>query len=253
MPTLKELLDDAQFADGLTFELNGVKGTLGDLRAARGSALEETRAAQAKRQQAEQLANEAATLLSQLQEAARNPAATAKPQEPGTIDWRKDPLFAPLLTDLDSAIATAKEAKRIAEDQANSLKQTSAIYAYERMKTQFERAGKSVEGKKFEDLAQRAIAEKHFDRFGLPTLEPIIERETEPLRIKTASDEAVAAARKQWEAEQAASAAKPGAAGGRFNVRKPADKPIARIEDLTSDVVANDPDIQAAMRGETVH
>lgn len=246
---LKEILEDAANNDALEFVSGNNKITFGELRGMSKSIAEQTRAAEAKRQQAEQLASEAATLLEQLQAAGKQPA---KPAD-GTYDWKKDPLYAPVVGELTALQELAKRALDSAEAQKKSLEQTASIYAYERLKSEYERAPESFRKKyaEFDKVAAEAINGKEFDRFGLPTLSRRIQEATEPDRIKAATDIALVDARKQWEAEQRASDARPGAAA-RFHTEKGKEAPIKRIEDLTSDMVANDPDVQAAMRGETV-
>ena len=63
MPTLADILNDAAIADATEFEINGVKGTLGDLRQGRSATQKELAAAQAKRADAERLAIQAAELM----------------------------------------------------------------------------------------------------------------------------------------------------------------------------------------------
>jgi hypothetical protein len=81
---------------------------------------------------------------------------------------------------------------------------------------------------------------------GLPTISKYLHRASEPDRIKRAVDEAVAGARKEWEkAQRVADIPKP----GKFQTRKTTEAPIKTLDQLTSDVVANDLDIQEIMEG----
>lgn len=260
MPTLQDILNAADLADD--FELDfGAKGKVkvSDLRGYRKGVDNEIKVAEMKRREAESLATEAATLLAGLTEAQKKQttAAPTRAAADGSYDWKTDPLYAPVVAELQSVLAAANAAKEMAEAQKKSLEQVSSVYAYERMRTEYDRAKDSLGDARFEDLAQEAINGKHYDRFGLPTLSPIIDRRTEPSRIKAAQTQAVADARREWDAAQAAAATKSGTTGAsRFNTREGADKAVAppnkRIEDITSEMVASDPDVQAAMRGETV-
>ena len=247
MPTLADILNDAAIADATEFEINGVKGTLGDLRSARGAAQKELTVAQSKRAEAERLALQAAELMAQL---SNQPAIPVK-QPDGTIDWRKDPLYSPLTADIDKALAAAAKAQEVSETAARNLDQARSVYAYRTLQAEWNAAPESFrKANPFKDVASQALAAKEFDELGMPTLSRRIREATEPDRISESNKVAVEAARKQWETEQAAAAAKPSATGGRFNTVKNAEKPIARIEDLNSEAIANDPDIAAAIRGE---
>ena len=79
MPTLADILNDAAIADATEFEINGVKGTLGDLRQARAATQKELTAAQAKRADAERLAIQAAELWATLS-GVQPPAPKVPPQ-----------------------------------------------------------------------------------------------------------------------------------------------------------------------------
>jgi hypothetical protein len=247
MPTLADILNDAAIADATEFEINGVKGTIGDLRSVRGAAQKELTVAQSKRAEAERLALQAAELMAQL---SNQPAIPVK-QADGTIDWRKDPLYSPLTADIDKALAAAAKAQEVAETAAKNLDQARSVYAYRTLQAEWNAAPESFRQKNpFKDVAQQAIAAKEIDELGMPTLSRRIREATEPDRISESNKVAVEAARKQWETEQAAAAAKPSATGGRFHTVKNAEKPIQRIEDLNTEAIQNDPDIAAAIRGE---
>lgn len=249
MPTLKDILDNAQLADTTEFQIGDSKVTIGEMRTLRTAIDSEKRLAAMERKKAEDLANEAATLLAGLTEQGKR--TPTKPADPNAYDWKTDPLYAPVVGELQSILKKAEAAEAAAIATQKSLEQTASVYAYERMRAQYDRLG--YKDKSFEDLAQQAIASKTYDRFGLPTLDPIIERLTEPTRLKSAADAAVADARKQWEAERNAAAAAPGATSGasaRFQTKKSGESPVKHIEDITSEMVAADPDVQAAMRGE---
>jgi hypothetical protein len=257
MASLQEIIDNAQFTDTmeLTEPSTGTKFTLGDVRKFRGSALELERVAANKKVQAEQLATEAAKLLTSLQEQAKAVEANKAKEPPALADWEKDPWYAPVATAmkekfdaLNTVIAKMNEAFA---EQKKALDNAQAIYGLERMRREFDahKDDPSLKGKTFEDLAREAVNGRVIDQYGLPTLSPIISRLTEPDRIERAKKEAVDAARKSWEQEQAVAATtKPGA--GRFRTIKPNEKPpISKIEELTSEMVANDPDVRAAMEG----
>jgi len=247
MPTLADILNDAAIADATEFEINGVKGTLGDLRSARGAAQKELTVAQSKRAEAERLALQAAELMAQL--SGVQPPAPKAPE--GAIDWRKDPLYSPLTADIDKALAAAAKAQEVAETAAKNLDQARSVYAYRTLQAEWNAAPESFrKANPFKDVASQALAAKELDELGMPTLSRRIREATEPDRISESNKVAVEAARKQWETEQAAAAAKPSATGGRFHTVKNAERPIQRIEDLNSEAIQNDPDIAAAIRGE---
>lgn len=258
--TLQELLDSQGMGDTMELEVGGHKFTLGDIRkyrSERRDAVEkEIRLAEAKRQEAEKNAIEAATLLQQLQDAAKQTPKAPEKKADGGYDFRTDPLFAPLVAHYDGqlqkALELAEKSAKEAADLKKSLNETASVYAYERLQREYETAPQSFRDKyKFDELAKEVITAGEKDRFGLPTISRRVKELTEPDRIAEASAKAVADARKQWESEQAAAAAKPGGAA-RFTNRKNTEPPVKRIEDITSDMVAGDPDVQAAMRGEPV-
>lgn len=255
MPTLAEIL--AQAADDAEFDIAGNKFKGAQLKAYDAEIKAAKAAAKAEQDKAERMANEAATLLAKLNEKAN--AVTEKKVDAGNTnyDWKTDPLFAPIVAEINSALTEAKRGFEAAEATRKQLEQVSSVYAYERMRGEYDRSG--YKDKDFESLAKEAIDSKHFDRFGLPTLSPIINRLTEPSRIEAAAKEAVAKARKDWEAEQNAAAAAPSRGASRIHVAEKGKReppPNKRIEDLTADMVVdaerNDPAFAAALRGEQV-
>lgn len=258
MPTLEEILNDEQgFGNDLSIDLNGNKIPLGDIRKFRAGTKEAERIAVAKRTEAEKTAMDAATLLAQLQEASKTavtPAKTAAVAAGTGYDWKSDPFFAPVVAEIASVLEVAKASQAAAEATRKQLEQTAAVYSYERLRAEYDRAPESFRSKiPFEQVAQEAIAAKEIDRFGLPTISRRVREATEPDRIAEATTAAVAKAKTEWEREAAAAAVgKPGAGGAaRFSNRKDAaPPPNKRIEDITSDMVAADPDVQAALRGD---
>lgn len=249
MATLQEILANAALVDTTEFQIGDTKLTMGDLRKLNSAIDSEKRVAAMKRKEAEDLTAQAAELLATLQ---KTPVPTVAVKQPdGTYDWKTDPLYAPVVAELQTIMAAANDAKAAAEAQRKSLEQISSVYAFERMRGEYDRAG--YKDKPFEELAQQAIASKSYDRFGLPTLSPIIEKLTEPSRMEKYAAEKVSAAQKEWEAKQNAAAAAPGRnASARFETKVKSESPVKRIEDITSEMVAADPDVQAAMRGEAV-
>ena len=162
-------------------------------------------------------------------------------------DWKKNPLYDEIVPVFEALEAQARKALETSERLGKSLELSQATYAAERLRRQWAEAKVKPKDKRFEDVVAEVINAKELDEFGLPTLEKYLYRSTEGDRIKAAQDEAVAAAKKDWEkAQHAASIPKP---GGKFQTRKSAEPPVKSLNDLTSDVVANDPDIQAAMEG----
>jgi hypothetical protein len=253
MATLQEIIANAQLNDTTEFtDASGVKFSLADLRSLSRMAEGEKQTAAQKRQEAEKLAAQAATLLQSLQEQAEK---AGKPKEPaaGGEDWRKDPFYQPVASELDKFNAVVEKLNQTIAAQQKALDNAQAIYALERMRGQYNAAPESIrKAMKFEDLAKRAVSEKHVDGYNLPTLEKIIEKETEPERMKAYADQKIEEAKKEWQKEQAvAQNAKPGSQA-RFRTQKNAEKPpISKIEELTSDVVMNDPDVRAAFEGNT--
>ena len=251
MASLQEIIANAQYADNLEYtDPNGVKFSLGDLRSLSRMAEGEKQTAANKRAQAEKLAGEAANLLASLQEQATK--ANTQHKEPvAGDDWRKDPFYQPITGELDKYNETIKKLNETVAAQQKALDNAQAIYALERMRNQFNALPEKVRNsQKFEELARQAVSMGAKDSYGLPTLEPLIERLTEPERREEYATTKIAEARKEWEREQAVSAnAKPGSQA-RFRNQKSSDKPpIAKIEDLSSDVVMNDPDVRAAFEG----
>ena len=103
--------------------------------------------------------------------------------------------------------------------------------------------------KKFEEVVQEVLASKELDEFGLPTVEKYLYRTSEPDRMKAATDEAVAAAKKEWEKQHRAdNIPKPGMTRTRA---KDAKAPIANLSELTSELISNDPDIVSLNEGGT--
>lgn len=250
MATLKEILDNAAYGDDVNFVQGDLTMKLGDLREFRKAAEGEKQTAAAKRAEAEKLAREAATLLQSLEEQAKAAAAkTPKEPTPGD-DWRKDPFYQPVAQELEKVNGIVEKINAALAAQQKSLDNASAIYALERMRNQFDRVKDKVKGKTFEELAQQAIKEGSKDNYGLPTLDPIIEKLTEPDRMEEYATKKIEDARKKWEQEQAANMAGKPSSSSRFrNVKSDSKPPIAKIEDLNSEVVMNDPDVRAAMEG----
>jgi hypothetical protein len=270
MASLEEILAKADLNDDIAFEFGGSKFTVGDVRKLRKGLDAETKTAKAKREEAEQLAMQAASLLTQLQEAeakVKEAAAARKGLENnnggGASDWRKDPFYAPVAEELarisgtyDSAI---KEVRELAGALKKTMDQYSSVYAYERLRAQYDRNADKLKGKgEFKDLAKQAVERKLLDDYGLPTLEPLISELTLPERIAAERKAAVDEAKVAWDKEQAArsvASQRPGAAA-RFSVKKDEKPPISKIEDLSSEkvmeAVANDADFAKVMAGETV-
>ncbi len=248
MPTLQDILDQAAMADATEVTIGDQKFTLADIRGFRGATQKELTAAQSKRAEAERLAVQAAELMAQL--SGVQPPAAPKPAD-GSFDWTKDPLWAPVVPEIQKAMAAATKAQEAADAATARLGKAESIYAIKILRAEYDAAPESFrKANSFKDIASQAVAAKELDELGMPTLSRRIREATEPDRISEASKAAVEAARKQWETEQAAAAAKPSATGGRFHTVKNAEKPIQRIEDLNSEAIQNDPDIAAAIRGE---
>jgi hypothetical protein len=250
--TLGEILADAASADDLEFKgPDGNVFKLADLRAFQKATGTETAAAKAAREKAASDANEAATILAALQKAAKEmktvPERWEDPPKPPA--WKDDPLYQPLVPVFDELLAMAKASKEQADAVKKSLDQSQAIYALERMRRQWAEAKVRPTDKQFEQVVGEVLAAKELDEMGLPTLEKYLYRTSEPERIKAATEAAVIAAKADWDkTAKAAAVPKP----GKFQVRQKTDAPIKDLSELTSEVVANDPDVMAAMEGTTV-
>jgi hypothetical protein len=270
MASLEEILAKADLNDDIAFEFGGSKFTVGDVRKLRKGLDAETKTAKQKREEAEQLAIQAATLLTQLQEAeakAKEAAAARKATEGNNggnaNDWRKDPFYAPVAEELARISGTYDTAIKEVRELAGALKKTmdqySSVYAYERLRAQYDRNADKLKGKgDFRELAKQAVERKLLDDYGLPTLEPLISELTLPERIAAERKAAVDEAKATWEKEQAArsvASQRPGAAA-RFSVKKDEKPPIAKIEELSSEKImqgiADDPEFAKQMAGETV-
>jgi len=243
--------DDVQFTgpDGLTFKL-------ADIRSFRGSVDTETKTLKAKQQEAERLAQEAQKLLTALdaamKEEEKKNKGNAAPDK--TSDWKKNPLYEDLVPVFEALTKQAEEAKNIAASANKQLAQVSAFYTLERLRTEYNAAPESYrKAHTFEAVVQEAITSGDMESFGqgenvvkMPTLRKRIHEGTEPDRIQVASDAAVAKAKLEWDkAQKLNSMPKP---AGRFATRAKDDKPpITKLDELTSELVANDPDIAKAM------
>jgi hypothetical protein len=240
--TLSELIADAAASDDLEFAgPDGMKVKLADLRGFRSSVETERQGAESARKNAEKTAKEAKDIFDALTAAqAEFKKQNEPPPSTKKSDWKKNPLYDELVPVLEAAEAAANEARETANNLKKSLDQSQAIYALERMRRQWAESKVKPSGKKFEEVVAEVIAAKEFDDLGLPTLDKYLYRTSEPDRIKVATDEAVAAAKKEWEkAQRASDIPRP----GKFQTVKPSDAPIKKIEDLTSAVVSQDPEI----------
>jgi SHS2 domain-containing protein len=250
MPTLDEILTNAQFGDDLEFDFQGNKLKLGDVRKFRGNADADSRTAAAKRQEAERLANDAATLLATL----RDTAAAPKKEEVklDANDWRQDPLYAPVVKELTSIMETNKAIQASIEAQKKTLDQAQAAYALDRMSQEFDRVKDKdgrFKGRTYEEAVQEAVTRKDLDRFGIPTLRNLIDRSQEPDRLEAKYQEGIKKGTEEGEAKARANAPKPGGAAARFHTQKSEKPPIAKLDDLTAEVVAADSEIADIVEG----
>jgi hypothetical protein len=246
--TLAELIEDAASADDLQFKMpDGTEFRLGDVRMFKKGKQSEEAALKAKREEAERVAKEAEGILASLQAAAKEIEKNTKKEEPKGTDWRKNPLYEELVPVIEAVEKAANIANENAANLKKSLDQSQAIYALERMRRQWAEAKVKPKDKKFEEVVTEVLAAKELDAMGLPTLENYLYRTSEPDRMKAAVDEAIATARKEWEkTARAAAIPKPGATHIRAAAK---DAPIKDLKDLTSELVANDPEIVALNEG----
>ncbi len=252
MPTLKEILDNAQFGDDVQFDFNGNKIPLKELRALRANFTSEQQQIAQTRAKAEKDALEAANVLAQLIE---QQGKTPKPAAAeGGEEWEKDPLYAPILKKFSPVFDALKQSAAQQAKIAKDLERAQAVYAIDRMRGEFNRRADKdgkVKGKTFKELAEEAVKANSIDEFGAPTLEPIIDRLTEPDRREEYAATRIKEERKKWEDEQrAAGSTKPGSTS-RFRTVKSDKAPINKIEDLNSEAVLkeiqNDPEFAKEM------
>ncbi len=250
MPTLAELLNAA--ADDLEISIGETKIKAGELKALRTATDVEKREYQDKRHEAERLAQEAKQVFDGLTAAQAEFTRKNAPPPDTSIDaWKKNPLYEEIVPVIESARQAAREATELAKNTKGEYDKMSAIYALERMRREYAESPNKPKDAKFEDMVTEAIANKEFDAMGLPTISKVLNRRTEPDRIAAAVATAVADAQKEWDKKQRmADVPKP----GKFQTRKAAgEAPIKNFDQLTSDLVANDPDIQAAMMDGDTH
>jgi hypothetical protein len=249
--TLSELIADAASADDMELSLaDGTKFKLADIRGFRNSVTAEETAMKSKRAEAERIATEADTILKSLQLAMKEAEKNApKREEQKTPDWRKNPLYEDLIPVFDELKTISENARAESQNLKKSLDQSQAIYALERMRRQWAEAKVKPSNKKFEEVVHEVLASKELDEFGLPTVEKYLYRTSEPDRMKAATDEAVATARKEWEKQHRAdNIPKPGMTRTRVAAK---DAPIKDLSQLTSELVSQDADIVALNEGGT--
>ena len=175
---------------------------------------------------------------------------TAPPPDTRKDDWRKNPLYEDIVPVLDAALNAAREAAEVAKSTKSQLDKTSALYAIERMRNEYDKADMKPSDKRFEDLVAEAVAAKELDAQGMPTLSKVLNRYSEPKRMEAYAAQKIEEAKKEWEKKQRiGEVPKP----GKFHNVKADEAPIENLDELTSELVANDPDIQAAMNDDRTH
>jgi hypothetical protein len=250
MKTLAELIADANSSGDLEFtSADGTKFKLSDVRGFRSSVDTETTAARRAREQAENTAKEAQTVFDALKAAQVEFEKRNTPPEPDKKGkrWQDNPLYDELVPVIEAAEKAARESREMAVSLKSSLDTAQATYIAERLKREWAEMAKKPTGVEFKDAVAEVLSNKEVDELGLPTMQKWMHRKTEPDRIAQAVQEGIAAAQKEWEKKQrAADIPKP----GRFQTRKGAgEAPIKKLDELTSELVGNDPDIIAAMEG----
>jgi hypothetical protein len=246
--TLAELLADAAADDNLEFTAaDGTKIKLGEVKGFRGAVETERQAAERERKEAVRLAQEAKTIFDSLTAAQGEFEKRKTPPEQKKSRWQDNPLYDELVPVLEAAEKASREAAEMAATNKKELELMTAKYSLKLLREQWNNAPNKPKDKKFEEVVQEVIANKEFDDMGLPTMEKYLHRASEPDRISKAVEEGISKARKEWEkAQRAADIPKP----GKFQTRKSAEAPIKNLDELTSDKIANDPEILAAMTGE---
>lgn len=244
--TLSELIADAASDDNLELSLaDGTKFKLSDVRGFRNGVESERQAAANARKDAEKTAREAKEIFDALS-AAREEMNKNTPKEDGKAakgsDWKKNPLYDEIVPVFEALEAKMTQALESNTRISKSLELSQATYAAERLRREWAESAKDrPKDAKFEEVVQQVLTRKDVDDFGLPTIGKWLKEVTEPTRMEAYANEKIATAKKEWEkAQHAASIPKP---GGKFQTRKSGDGPIKKLDELTSEIVANDPDI----------
>jgi hypothetical protein len=257
--TLAELLEDAASGDDLAFTgPDGVSIKLGDIRGFGKSASDSNRIAAMKLKQAEEAASEAQNILLSLKDAAKkmNDKPSGGRDEGTGDDWRKDLLYAPIIPVFDALAKQAKEALETSNALKAELARTSSFYMIERMRAEYNAAPESYrKAVSFDEAVKSALTNGDMDSYGegqsalrMPTLRKRIHEGTEADRLSAAVKTAVDAAKVEWDKTQKAAAVPKPTGAFRATVKK-TEGPIKKLDELTSDLIANDPDIIAAMEG----
>jgi len=247
--TLSELIADAATEDMEFTGPDGVKVKLSEVRGFRSGVETERQEAKRAREEATKTAQEARQIFDALKAAQEemNKATKKDDDKPAKgSDWRKNPLYDEIVPVFDALEAKATQAFERADKLAKSLELSQATYAAERLRREWAEAKVKPKDKKFEDAVAEVLQSKEVDEFGLPTLSKYLHRSTEQDRMDAYAAEKVASAQKEWQKKQhAADIPKP----GKFQTRKSGEGPIKKLEDLNSEVVGNDPEIQELVNG----
>lgn len=248
---LAELLGQADLKDDLEFELNGNKFKVGDLKGFRSSVESERTALQKQNKEAERMATEARDLLvaldTAMKEVQKQNAPTKKEEK---NDWRKNPLYEEILPVLDALESQVKESRTLASETKKALDNAQAIYAAERLRREWAEAQDKPKEAKFEDVVKEVLGRGDKDSMGMPSLSRWLHDAGEGTRIQRAIDEAVKKNNTDWEQKVRMGAVQKPGSSTKFSTQKAGQPPIKNLTELTSDVVANDPDVMAAMSGE---
>lgn len=182
---LSQILDDEKtFADAIEITVNGEKHSLGDLRAlsrAKQKDLSDKIAAtEHKRAEVLELAEQAATLKSNLEQQL---ADAGKRGNPSNSDL-DDPFFAPVKKAFDGRDSEIKELKGTLEKLNNAANQMAKIWAEDRWQGQYEKSKTRLKGDKakewtYEKVRDFAGTNKILDSYGLPNIEKAIQQLTQ--------------------------------------------------------------------------
>ena len=245
----------ADAPDELEFEVQGQKFKLGDVRLFGKEVASQKAKLADEQKRAERVALEANDMLAALKIALDEAQKASAPKnEPAkTSDWTKNPLYEELVPVFQALEKQAKDANEIAVKTKKDLDNAQAVYAAERLRREWAEAGNSrPKEAKFEEVVKEVLMRGDKDSLGLPSLGRWLHDAGEGTRIETAVEEAVKKNNADWEQKmRMSSVSKPGGVS-KFSTKKAGEPPIKKLDDLTSEVVANDPDILAAMNGETV-
>lgn len=261
MPTLEDLLNDASIADDLELDFAGKgKFKVGEFRSAqksiaakRGDIEKELKAAEAKRKEMQQLADDAVALIAKLKVEPEPP----QPKGKDDIDFDTDPIYGPLVTKklkpLEAKLAEALDAfDKLSKDFAESAKFVLQR-DYARDWNDRVPADKRPKDKTWKDYLKLATEKKILNEFGMPDPVEALNRELEPI-VSSAKDKEIADLKATVEELKKQATAprmpRPGAGAKPGTGEGKSDKTFGSVDELV-DAAFADPLIQEIAGGRT--